>query len=143
MASNELVLTGVVKGGKLTVRHRKQFDAWLKKLHEGEVIVTVEKAHATRSLEQNRLYFAGYVNPIAEYTGYSPKWVHAYLKKRFLPANRLLIQDATGVVVDDVEVDALTTTTLNKVEFGEYLHAIEEFAIGLGVVVGSNREAAA
>lgn len=132
----EIVLTGFVKSGKLTVRNRKALDEALRHWFDTEVIVTIEKAHATRSLEQNRLYWVGYVNPLADYTGYSPKYMHAYLKKRFLPAQHLLIQDGAGVVVDEADVEMLSTTTLNKVQFGEYLQAIEEFALSLGVRVG-------
>lgn len=140
--AKEFVATGTVQGGVLTLRNRRKLDQALKRWKDCEVVVTIEQAHATRSLEQNALYWVAYVNPLAEYTGYSAKWMHAYLKKRFLPSRRLLIQDKHGVVVDERDIDALTTTTLNKVDFGEYLHAIEEFAMELGVTVGSNAEAA-
>jgi hypothetical protein len=70
------------------------------------------------------------------YTGYSPQWIHAYLKKRFLSPNHLLIADGQGVVVDEADLEP-TTTTLNKLQFSEYLHQIEEFALELGVYVGS------
>lgn len=141
--AKELVVSGYLQAGVLTIRNRKQMDAVLARWKDCEITVTVEKAHATRSLEQNALYWVAYVNPLAEYTGYSPKWMHAYLKKRFLPSRRLLIQDKHGVVVDERDLEALTTTTLNKVEFGEYLHAIEEFALELGVDVGPKAEDAA
>lgn len=109
-----------------------------------QVTITVEKQHATRSLDQNALYWSGYVNPLAEYTGYTPFEMHAYLKKRFLPKQRIEIVDRrSGVVIDEQDLDQLTTTTLNKIEFGEYLDEIKAFALGLGVIVGSNREAAA
>lgn len=139
---NEIVTTGRVEGGKLHVRNRKQVDAALARWMDTEVIVTIEKAHATRSRESNALYWAGYVKPLADFTGYSPKWMHAYLKKRCLPAKKMLIQDKHGVVVEEADLEALTTTTLNKVEFSEFLHEVEEFALSLGVTVGSNREAA-
>ena len=141
--ASEYVSTGRVEGGKLKVRNRARFEQAFKSWRDCEVIITIEKAHATRNLEQNKLYWAGYVKPLAEYTGYSPKWIHAYLKKRFLPANHLMIQDKDGVIVDEADVDALTTTTLDKVQFGEYLRDVEEFALTLKVVVGSNREDAA
>lgn len=139
---NELVLSGRVEGGKMHLRNRRKFEATISRWKDCEITVTIEKAHATRSLEQNAMYWAGYVNPLAEFTGYSPKWMHAYLKKRCLPAKKMLIQDKNGVVVEEADLEALTTTTLNKVEFSEYLHEIEEFAQSLGVEVGSNREAA-
>jgi len=104
------------------------------------VLVTFEKAHATRSLEQNALYWAGYVVPIAEHLHCSEQWTHAYLKQRFLRGRRMLIQNDHGEVVDDREVAALTTTHLDKIEFGEYLNAIKEWCIHeLGIDVGTNR----
>lgn len=105
------------------------------------VTITVEKQHATRSLDQNALYWVGYVNPLAEYTGYTPLEMHAYLKGRFLPKQRIEIVDKrTGVVVDEQELESLTTTKLDKIEFGEYLDNIKALAISLGVVVGSRQE---
>jgi len=68
--------------------------------------------------------------------------MHAYLKARFLPPERrvskmLLLHNANGEVIDEYEIDLSTTTTLNKIEFSEYLHAIQVFAGELGVIVGS------
>ncbi len=136
------VTTGRVEKGALKIRNRARMDAFFKNVRDCEVTVTIEKAHATRSADQNALYWAGYIQPLSDYTGYTPLEMHAYLKKRFLPTKQLLIQDANGVVVDETAIEALSTTTLNKVEFGEYLHEIEAFALELGVTVGSNREAA-
>lgn len=104
------------------------------------VTITVAKQHATRSLDQNALYWVGYVDPIASYTGYTPLETHEYLKQRFLPRRRIVVADQAGVVVDEAEIAALTTTKLNKIEFGDYLREIENFALSLGVTVG-HREA--
>jgi hypothetical protein len=140
--------SAVKKDGKVRMRNRKSFEDWSERLREGqEVAFTFEPAHATRSLDQNALYWAGYVQPIAEYTGNSPKWVHAYLKHKFLPKQRIEIVDKkTGVIIDEVNLDQLTTTVLNKIEFGEYLRKIEEWVLDEfhgNVTVGSNREHAA
>lgn len=139
--------TAVKKDGTVKFRNSGAFQEFTERVREGqELLVTFEKAHATRSLDQNALYWAGYVNPIAEYCGQSPKWVHAYLKQKFLPKERIEIVDRrTGVVVDEVDLAQLTTTQLNKIEFGEYLHAIEEWVMDEfhgAVIVGSNQEAA-
>lgn len=139
--------TAVKKDGRIRVRNQKAFEAFTALVREGqELLVTFEKAHATRSLDQNALYWAGYVNPIAEYTGRPPRIVHALLKKLFLPKERIEIVDKrTGVVVNEVDLEALTTTTLNKIEFGDYLREIEEWVMDTfhgEVHVGSNREAA-
>jgi hypothetical protein len=147
MKVKAVVATGYVKRGKLTVRHRQRLVAALARWKDCDVIVTVEKAHATRSLEQNSLYWAGYVEPVAEYTGNSAMWVHGFFKKRFLPKQQFDIVDPrTGEVLDTDDLDQPTTTVLNKVEFSEYLNAIEEWTLdtfhGL-VTVGSDREHAA
>lgn len=124
------------------MRNRAALEQHVKKVRDCEVTITIEKAHATRSLDQNALYWVGYVTPLAEHTGYTVLEMHDYLKQRFLPKRHLLIQDADGAVIDEADLPYATTTTLNKVEFGEYLREIEAFALSLNVQVGSNREAA-
>lgn len=109
------------------------------------VTITVEKQHAIRNVDQNALYWAGYVNPVAEYTGYAPKQIHALFKKMFLPKERIEIVDKRTGVVTDVDLDQLSTTQLNKIEFSDYLQEIREWVETTfhgAVVVGSNREAA-
>jgi hypothetical protein len=139
--------TAVKKDGKVKLRNSQAFAEFSELLREGqELIVTFEKAHATRSLDQNALYWAGYVHPIADYIGRPPRVVHSLLKKLFLPKERIEIVDKrSGVVVNEVDLEALTTTTLNKIEFGDYLREIEEWVMDTfhgDVTVGSNREAA-
>jgi hypothetical protein len=141
--SKEYVFTARVEEGRLKVGLRvlEAMRLALQHWQRCPVTITVEKQHATRSVDQNALYWAGYVNPLADYTGYTPLEMHAYLKKRFLPKQRIEIVDKrSGVVVDEQDLEQLTTTTLNKIEFGEYLDEIKAFALDLGVIVGSNRE---
>lgn len=139
-------MTGFVKDGVLKLRNAKKCADEFQNWRDCEVVVTVERQHATRTLDQNALYFAGYVNPLADYTGYSPRQIHALFKKMFLPKERIEIVDKrTGVVVDEQDLEQLTTTTLNKVEFGEYLDSIKDWVDEMfhgAVTVGSNREAA-
>ena len=126
---------GVLQDGLLKLRHRKRFDEAMKEMRDGEVIVSIRRARATRSLQANALYWSGYIAPLADHTGYSPAWVHAYLKKRFLTPNHMYIADRDGVIVDEQDLEP-TTTTLTKLEFSDYLSRIEEFALELGVIVG-------
>lgn len=145
--SKPFTATAVKKDGRIRVRNSKAFEEFTAIVRDGqELIVTFEKAHATRSLDQNALYWAGYVHPLAEYTGRPPKVVHALLKKLFLPKERIEIVDKRSGVVQEVDLEALTTTQLNKIEFGEYLRQIEEWVMDTfhgDVTVGSNREHAA
>lgn len=142
------VTSGRVLGGHLQIRNRRHFEDAFKRWRDCEVTVTIEKKHATRNLEQNALYFAGYVKPLADEFGWTVNDMHEYLKKRFLPQHKrlvrvlALINKRTGELLDEIELDASTTTTLNKVEFSEYLRDIQVWGAGLGMNLGSNREAA-
>lgn len=143
--AQEFVTTGVIKQGQLKVRNRQPLEEWAKRQRDGEYTVTIQRAHATRSLEQNSLYWVGFVQPLSEHTGYTRDEMHAYLKARFLPAEkrrmkRLLLHNRQGDVIDEYEIDLSTTTTLNRIDFSEYLKAIEVFAAELGVTVGRIRD---
>lgn len=146
--AKEYTFTARIEDGRLKVGLRTL--EWMREdlahWQRCPVTITVEKQHATRSLDANALYWAGYVNPIAEYTGYAPKQIHALLKKMFLPKQKIEIVDKrTGVVVAEQDLEALTTTTLNNVEFSEYLNDIKDWTLETfhgAVTVGSNREAA-
>lgn len=105
------------------------------------MLIEIRRAHATRSVIQNALYWAGYVRPLADYTGYTSPEVHAYLKKRFLPNSHVAIADRNGVILDEVDLEP-TTTRLTKHEFSEYLMHIAAFAAELGVDVGSDQAGA-
>jgi hypothetical protein len=111
------------------------------------VTVTIERQHATRSMSQNDLYWAAYVTPVSQHTGIPPKQLHRVWKKAFLPKERIEIVDRrTGVVIEDVELEALTTTTLTTIEFSAYLDEIEAWVLDTfhgAVVVGSHRKDAA
>lgn len=139
-------VSGFVKDGVLKLRNAKQVAAEFESWPDCEVVGTFEKAHATRNLDQNALYWAGYVKPVADYTGYAPKQIHALFKKMFLPKQRIEIVDRKTGVTFEEDLEALTTTVLNKIEFGEYLDDIkgwvEETFHGT-VSVGTNREHAA
>lgn len=137
----EFVTTGFVHDGKLTVRNRKHFDAWLEKLDRGEVIVTIEKAHATRSEQQNRWYWAVILKHLSEHTGYTAEELHEYCKQRF-NSKTLVICNDQGEITDE-ETVGLSTTKLNKLTFGEYCESIRQWAAELGVVIPDPHEVAA
>ena len=127
--------SGSIEAGQLKVRHREQFERAMREMREGEVIVSIRKAHATRTPQMNRLYWRWYVTPLAEYTGYSPQAIHSYLKQRFITAPQIVIANADGEIVDEASIEP-TTTTLPKEEFSNYLNAIAEFSETLNVHVG-------
>ena len=147
MIEKPFVTTASIKQGKLGVRNRAALEQWASSERDGEYTVTVERLHAIRSLESNALYWAGYVTPLSEHTGYTRDEMHAYLKARFMPTQKrrrktLLLHNQHGEIIDEYEIDLSTTTTLNKLEFSDYLRDIGIFAGELGVEVGTNREVA-
>jgi len=127
--------SALIEHGQLKVRHRQHFERAMRELREGEVIVTVRKAHATRSAQANRTYWKFYIAPLSAYTGYSPLAIHSYLKQRFLVAPPIVIADPNGEIVDEATIEP-TTTTLTTQEFSDYLQHIEDFAATLNVTVG-------
>lgn len=139
MSMSEFVTPVRVQAGVLKIRDRAHFEAGLKAMRDGEYLCRIEKLRATRSNDLNSLYWVGYVQPIAEYTGSTDKQTHAYLKHSFLPRNHFVIRDSAGEIVDEIDLDALTTTTLTTEEFKVYLKEIEALAVSLRVKVGSDR----
>jgi len=135
MSLDHFEASGQIEQGRLKVRHQQQFEAKVRHIPDGEVIVSVRRAQATKTPQQNRLYWKFYVTPLAEYTGYSPLAIHSYLKQRFLVAPQIVITDSTGDVVDEASIEP-TTTTLTKAEFSAYLDNITDFAATLNVTVG-------
>lgn len=98
----------------------------LKGKRDCELVVILEKKHATRSLAQNAWYFGGIVAAISDYTGYTPDEVHEFCKAKFLP-NRVTMADKNGEVVEEVVVGR-STSTLNKIEFSDYIENIRKWA---------------
>lgn len=129
----QFVTSGSVREGVLYLRNRKRMDADLSKWKDCEVVVTVERAHATRSAAMNRLYWGVYVKELSEYTGFTPNEMHDVLKAKFMPKT-LALSDGNGEVVGEFVIGG-TTTKLNKLEFGDYLREIKAWAETLGVVI--------
>jgi nitrogen fixation protein len=83
---NEYIANGTIKGGQLRIRNKRMFDLAMASMPEdAEVLVTVERVRATRSLAQNRWYWGVIVKAISDTTGYDPLEIHELLKEKFLP----------------------------------------------------------
>lgn len=137
----EFVTTCAIRDGKLKIRNLEHLNAGLAALGEGDYVLRIELPRATRSDRLNRLYWAGYVRPFAEHTGYTPEEMHEYFKLRFLSerARRLVLADGKGEVLDDATIAALTTKTLTEQEFKDYLRNIEALALSMDIAVGSHQ----
>lgn len=125
--AKEAQSTGYMRGHVLHIRQQQ----W--PMTDGEVTVTVRKVHATRSSKQNRWYWGGIMRALAEYTGYTPDEIHEICKAKFLP-RVVEIPGAQGEVAAEFTIGG-TTTTLDRVEFGDYCEQIREWAATLGVII--------
>lgn len=138
----EYETSGIVKDGKLSLRNQARFLEAFKGWPDGEVIVTVRRPYATRSLNQNAFYWGVIIEHIAAHTGYTPEETHEALKTMFLP-KKLAMLDGNGDVHGELVIGG-STTLLNKIEFGEYCTRIREWALShLGVDIPSPESAAA
>lgn len=131
--SEPIVLPARLEGGKLDLNR----DRLRKALHgrkDGDYLITIERAHATRSLSQNAYYWGVILPAIADYTGQSVDDLHEWAKLNF-NAKQIVLTNAHGEIVGDERIGQ-TTTKLNKVTFGEYLERLRAWAaVELGVVV--------
>jgi hypothetical protein len=125
--SDLVVASATVKRGKLFIRNRAAFDLAVSMLHEEwELEVTVKRLRATRSLLQNAYYWGVVVQLLSEHTGYTPDEIHEVLKAKFIP-KRLAVCDGNGVIQDELVLGG-STREMNKVEFGEFMEAVRQWA---------------
>ena len=137
------VTTGHIVSGVLKVRNLKALKAHVHGWRNGEVIIRISRAMATRSLDQNAWYWSQIVGLIAEHTGYTPDETHEVLKQMFLPKT-LAIQDGNGEVINELVIGG-TTTSLNRLEFGDYCERIRLWAwesLGVDIPNPASREVA-
>jgi hypothetical protein len=133
-ADRVLIAEAAVRRGRLKLRDRSRFRAELADWSDGAVVVRLERRRATRSLEQNRWYWAVIVELLSETTGYTPDEMHEFLKQKFTP-KRIAVCDRNGEIRDERVIGA-TTTTLTTHEFGEYCESIRRWAAeALGLVI--------
>ena len=121
MADEPHVFTGRITAGKLHVRGWKPLA-----LRDGEVLITVERARATRSLAQNAWYFGVILRLLSEHTGYTVDELHDYCKQRF-NSKRVAFCNELGEITDEQRIGR-STTKLNRVTFGEYCEQIRQWA---------------
>ena len=99
-------------------KNRKRFDEFVgqRKFEGKEFAVTIDRLTAQRSISQNRYYWV-LVTILAEELGYSQEEMHYCLKFKFLRKN-----EGTGIET------AISTTRLDKIEFGEFVEKIKIWA---------------
>ena len=126
MRLSEYTTSGFVKNGELVIRNQTGWRRALAGFRRCEVIVTVECRHATRSLAQNAYLWGVCYALLAEHTGYTPDELHEWAKAKFLPKH-LAFADGNGEVIDELVIGG-STRKLNKIQFGEFIDAIRQFA---------------
>lgn len=101
--------------------------------------IVFRKVQHKRSVEQNKRYWV-ILNEIAETSvrgeTYSAETWHRYFKVRFIG------MDETKLPNGKVVQEPISTTTLDKGEFGEYMTRIEAWAAQHGILIADDRQAA-
>ena len=102
---------------------KKRLYLVLKNLQSGVYKVTLQKIKDSRSLNQNKYYWAVVVSVLASEVGYFKDEMHMVLRRKFLGYTR------TNPITGEQEMFAKSTTDLNTQEMEEYLEAIRVWAI--------------
>jgi hypothetical protein len=122
----EYVTSGFIVDGELRIRNQRGYRRALAAFRNGEVVLTIERRHATRSVYQNRYYWGCVLRLLSEHTGHTVDELHEWAKQTY-NAKRLAFANATGEIVDEKTV-GLSTSRLNKVTFGEFVESVRRFA---------------
>lgn len=136
MADDRRVYTGRIVKGKLHVKAWKALG-----LRDGPVVITVERARATRSLAQNAFWWSAVVPAFAEHCGYTPMEMHEVLKQELLPQIRELVNPKTGEVKE--HIIGGSTRKLNKLEFCELIERAQQLGSEMGIYIPSPNEVVA
>ncbi len=130
----ELFTTARIVRGRLKVRDWNAVLRQIATMRDGEVLITIERAYATRSAQSNAWYWSQVVGLVAKHTGYTADEIHEIYKAKFLP-KALAFANANGEVVDELVIGG-STAKLNIPEFADYCERIREWAADeLGVVI--------
>lgn len=124
---NKVTAIGQVTDGILKISNRRFFDADLKTMPDGSVIVTIERKSRKRSNQQNAYYW-GVIIPLCK-RGFNDlghdlndEDTHTFLKSKF---------NALDIVFEDTgEVFPLgrSTTEMDTIDFMMYVEKIQQFA---------------
>lgn len=124
--------SGQIRGGRLIIADRKYFDEVIAASRDGQVSIKIESQKSKRTTKQNRAYWGVYIRTVCEAfrnlgNDASPNDVHEFLKERFLQdmVEAKTLIDAHGEVH---EIREISSKTLSKARFIDYLVQIEVFA---------------
>lgn len=126
--TDKLEFNGYVKGGKMFIRNRHDFDKSIKMFEGKQIEIVVQKKRNVRSLQQNRLWWL-YVTIISESLGYEKDEMHDILKFKFLKRERVV--ESTGEIIPYLE----STTRLTRSEFSNVVDAVIRWAAEMDIVL--------
>jgi hypothetical protein len=131
MSKKDFVLNGEVIDGKLTIFREELLRDYLRTV-KGRIQIAFRPKRAKRSLNQNAYYWA-ILTQIGLELGYHKDEMHAIFGDKFRKEHATTTVKSTGEMV---EIDYIrSTTSYNKVEFGEYLEKILQWSASYGIVV--------
>jgi hypothetical protein len=122
----ELFATARVTRGRLMVRDWTRILRAVARMRDGEYLLRLERAHATRSQQQNAWYWSQVVGLVAKHTGYTADEIHEIYKAKFLPKH-LTFSDGNGEIQGEFVIGG-STSKLNTQEFADYCERIREWA---------------
>lgn len=120
-----------INAGRLRLPSSEVFARQIRNLRDGDYEMRLERKKATRSHQQNRLYWGVILRALSEHTGYSPDELHEICKAKFLP-KRLAVADGNGEIVGEFVIGG-STTKLSTQEFTDYLDAVSAWGATLGL----------
>lgn len=122
-----MIFFGKIEKGKLLFNNIKKFNEFINSQKDQIIEIRIRKWRAKRSLQQNALYWM-WLQIIAQDLGYDTEELHNSFRAMFL-------------VDRDKKIPLVrSTTTLNKIEFTQYLDKIEREASELGIVLPKPEE---
>lgn len=122
-----MIFFGKIQKGKLVLNNIKKFNEFLATQKDQIVEIRIRKWRTKRSLQQNALYWM-WLQVIAQDLGYDTEELHNSFRAMFLIDR--------GKKIPLVR----STTTLNRMEFTQYLDKIEREASQLDIVLPQPEE---
>lgn len=119
-----------IENGIGKIQGRKQFEADCRQLGTAKMVMTMKRYKSKRSLAQNSFYYGAILPAVRQglidlgfsHAEVNLESVHELLKAKFLKRD---IANDDGLFISIT----LSTADLNKTEFGEYIDAIDRWAI--------------
>lgn len=133
---SNLVFYADAVDGKLTIHKKKLFDKYVASL-KGLVSIEIKKRRAKRSLNQNAYYWK-ILEIIGDEYGIEKEELHDYFGAEYRSIKKVLTNKVTGEIF---ELDFIrSTSSMNKIEFGEYLDKVIAWAANMGIIILSPEE---